>query len=409
MGDREEVLLENIIDWSEFSAMQNELANLVEFSVVTVNTEGIPIGSMSNFTPFCQLVRSSPLGRKGCEACDYQATLQALRIGKPFSYICHCGLQDCTAPITVDGVYIGGVLGGQAFIREEDRKKVDVTQIAHEYHLSQKELEQALANVKVVSEDYLQRCLRFYSFMANYFAEMEIKKITQEKLARETRERMRLQQIAQEQELKRMQAQMDPHFLFNALNSLARTALLEGADQTENLIYDLSNYLRYSIKNAQETPKLSQELENLQHYLSIQTTRFGDRIRFVVDVEPELLDWCVPSMTLQPIVENAIVHGLENRAEGGLVEVRGVRGPGKDKLLLSVRDNGVGIPPAIVALFQGDGDLEEAPELGLGLLNTNERIKRLYGEQYGLKIESEIGVFSRITICLPKRIGERHV
>lgn len=405
MKQLEHLPLRNMIDIRQFAIIQSELASLVDVSMVTVDTEGVPIGELSNFTTFCQLVRSSPIGRRSCEECDRVASLRALQAGRPLTYDCHCGLKDCTAPIIVDGIFVGGVLGGQVFVREEDRAKVDTERISRVFGLDHRRLEQKVAELKVVSESYLQKSLQFYSFMANYFASSGMKNLIEEKLARERQELVLLQQIAQEQELKRMQAQMNPHFLFNALNSIARIAYLEEAKQTENLIYDLSNYLRYSIKNSQATPKLSQELENLHNYLSIQNTRFSDRIHVSVTVDPGLLDWCIPSMTLQPIVENAITHGLEDRKEGGRVTVTGVRAKNDTEMLLTVHDNGEGFPEDILALFrQGNGACPNT-QLGLGLVNTHERIKRLCGNEYGLTIQSEPGEYSCVSIRLPKRLG----
>lgn len=408
-GLTDSITLKSMINVDEFSIVQNELAGLVDVSIVTVGTQGMPVGELSNFTTFCHMIRSSPLGRRACEECDRVASLRALRLGRPQTYDCHCGLKDCTAPIVVDGLYLGGVLGGQVFVREEDRNKMDLGRIAREFELPLKKLEQAAADIFIVSEDYLKRSLRFYSFIANYFAETGLKNLIQQRLTRERQEFMQLQQIAKEQELKRMHAQMNPHFLFNALNSIARTAMLEEASDTENLIYDLSKYLRYTIKNTNDTPKLSQELDNLQNYLSIQKTRFGDRITFTISIDEELMDCGIPSMTLQPIVENAIIHGLEGRPRDGRVEVSGQKSADGREMELTVTDNGIGFPESVLKLFQGGGRLAGHEELGLGLINTHVRIQHMYGEKYGLSIESEPGRFSRVRIRLPRYVEKRSV
>lgn len=291
----ENLPIRDMLDIAQFRIIQNELASLVDISIVTTDPEGVPIGEPSNFTTFCQLVRSSPAGRRSCEECDRIANIRSLREGKALVYDCHCGLKDCTAPIIVDGIYVGSVLGGQVVVREEDRAKIDTQKISEEFGLPRDQLEQRVVELKVVPEEFLHRSLRFYCFLANYSAEFGLKTLVQKKLDKERRKREQLQQIAREQELKRMQAQMNPHFLFNALNSIARIAYLEDASQTEQLIYSLSNYLRYSIKNTETMPKLSLELDNLNHYLSIQNTRFGDRIHVSLEIEPDILEWRIPS------------------------------------------------------------------------------------------------------------------
>ena len=406
----ENISIRDMLDIAQFKTIQNELASLVDISIVTTDTEGIPIGELSNFTTFCQLVRSSPVGRRNCEECDRVASLRALREGKALAYDCHCGLKDCTAPIIVDGTYVGSVLGGQVVVREEDRTKINTERISREFGLPRDKLEQRVAELKVVPEEYLHRSLRFYSFLANYSAESGVKNLIQKKLEKEREELVQLQQIAKEQELKRMQAQMNPHFLFNALNSIARIAYLEEASQTEQLIYSLSNYLRYSIKNTEAMPKLSLELENLSYYLLIQNTRFGDRIHFAVEIDQDILDWRIPSMTLQPIVENAINHGLENIKEGGYVTVTGKRSRDGREMTLTIYDNGAGFPPGMLERLEGKADHGKAsPQLGLGLRNTHERIKRLCGEEYGLQIDSVPGEYSCVSIRLPKYVGDQNV
>lgn len=398
-----DITIEEVIDIDEFIRIQAELANLVKFSVVTVRPDGVPIGEWSNFTPFCRLIRSSPIGYEKCVDCDKRFSLTALQKGQPIIYNCHCGLKDCAAPIVINGIYIGCVLGGQVLIREEDRANINVRKLSEEFNLPYEKLKRVTEEVEVQSEDYLQRCINFYSFLANYVAEISIRKLTQEKLAQEIGEKMQLQRIAKTQELKRIQAQMNPHFLFNALNSIARTALLEDANKTETLIYDLSEYLRYNIKNSDDLPKLERELENVRHYLSIQKARFGDRIHYNVDFDPEILDWRVPSMTLQPIVENSIIHGLEIKREGGVIQITGRKVPDAMEMIISVQDNGVGFPQDILEIFRNECTIN-SDKLGLGLVNTNDRIKQLFGAEYGLTVESVPLESTVVNIKLPCRL-----
>jgi ligand-binding sensor protein len=397
--------IKGLLDIAQFRKIQAELASLLDISIVTTDTEGIPIGELSNFTTFCQLVRSSPVGRRNCEECDRLASLQAIRAGKPLVYDCHCGLKDCTAPIIVDGAYVGSVLGGQVIVRETDRARIDTRRISSEFGLPRDQLERRVADIIVVPEEYIYRSLRFYNFLANYFAESGLKNLIQKKLEKEREELTQLQHIAREQELKRMQAQVNPHFLFNALNSIARISYLEEASQTENLIYALSNYLRHSIKHIETMPKLSLELENLNYYLLIQKTRFADRIRFSLEIDEELMDWRIPSMTLQPIVENAINHGLEDKLHDGYVTICGKRQRGGREMLISIYDNGVGFSPAMLEILQRNETEQSRLQLGLGLLNTHERIKRLCGEKYGITVESVLGEYSRVSILLPQYLG----
>lgn len=392
--------LEDILDKDEFMTVQDELSNLLQFSVITTNTEGAPIGHWNNFTDFCHLIRSSKKGYEKCVECDREASRKAIELGVPQSYICHCGLRDCAAPIIVEGQYLGSVLGGQVLTSEEERNKIDVDKLSEQFDIPKQELKKCIEKLEVVSEDYLQRCMKFYSFMGTYLAEITIKKVTQESLAQETSENFKLIQLIKEQELKRMKAQMNPHFLFNALNSIARMALLEDAPKAEKLIYELSDYLKYTIKNVEELPSINLELDNLLHYIAIQNTRFGDRISFSIDIDPHILDYKIPSMTLQPIVENAIIHGVEVLKEGGKIIVKGEKNSEDSNIYFSIIDNGVGFPEHILKLFQGNCDIN-GDNSGLGLLNTHARIQYQFGTEYGVTIESQPFVSNCVTIKLP--------
>ncbi len=392
--------LEHILDQDEFMAVQDELSNLLQFSVVTVTKDGIPIGHWNNFSEFCRLIRSSKKGFKSCVDCDRQASLHALELGVPQSYICHCGLHDCSAPIIVEGEYLGSVLGGQILTNESERKNIDVNEIATKFDLKQEDVQTAVNNLKIVSEDYVKKCMQFYSFMATYLAQISIKKIIEQSLINETNENLKLLQIVKEQELKRMKAQMNPHFLFNALNSIARTALLEDAPKAEKLIYELSDYLRYTIKSTDEMPPIRLELDNLMHYIEIQKTRFGDRISFFINIDNEILDSRIPSMALQPIVENSIVHGIESLECGGEIKILGKKDVETSDIYIKIIDNGVGFPDKVIELFNKNCDLDSA-NLGLGLLNTHIRIQHEFGKKYGISITSIPFVSNCVTIRIP--------
>lgn len=391
--------MEDLLGEDEFMAVQDELSNLLKFSVITVNTDGYPIGHWNNFTDFCHLIRSSKKGSANCVKCDRDASLRAIKMGVTQSYVCHCGLRDCAAPIVVKGQYIGSVLGGQVLISEEERRRIDVERLSEEFHLCKEQLYAAVAELEVVSEEYLQRCMKFYRFMASYLAEITMKKLTENSLVVETNENYKLLQLVKEQELKSMKAQMNPHFLFNALNSIARTALLENAPKAERLIYELSDYLKYTIKNIQEMPPIKHELDNLQHYIAIQKTRFGDRISFNVNIDPHIYENKIPSMILQPIVENAIIHGVELLTDGGKIIIAGQKSKDSN-IYFSIIDNGVGFPERILRLFKDNSEIDNNT-LGLGLMNTHMRIQHMFGPEYGITIISEPYVSNCVTIKVP--------
>jgi two-component sensor histidine kinase len=207
----------------------------------------------------------------------------------------------------------------------------------------------------------------------------------------ETRERAKAQDQLSEARLQSLRLQLQPHFLFNTLNAI--TALIGSEPRAaERMVAGLSELLRASLRSAdeQEVP-LARELEHLKLYTDIQRTRFGDRLDVLLDVDPTTRGAMVPSLLLQPLVENAIRHGLAPRAIGGQVYVSAARDG--EELRLEVRDDGVGAETRGGALSRE----------GVGLANTRERLRRLHGERQRFAYETRPGAGFAVRIALPFR------
>lgn len=174
-----------------------------------------------------------------------------------------------------------------------------------------------------------------------------------------------------------LKMQLHPHFLFNTLNAISEL-IYRDPESAERMISDLSDLLRMSFENleVQEIP-LKQELEFLEKYLEIELTRFHDRLKVDMNISPDTLDASVPNMILQPLVENAIKHGIGPRSSGGKIDIGATRENGH--LALTVRDNGLGVP------FR---DIENLSE-GVGLSNTRRRLKHLYGEHHSFNLKND--------------------
>ena len=205
-------------------------------------------------------------------------------------------------------------------------------------------------------------------------------------------------QVAQAR-LGALKAQLQPHFLFNTLNAIVVLVRQQKGQQAEETLARFSDLLRAVLADmdAQEVT-LQRELEYLRLYLSIEQLRFSDRLRVDIDVDPELLDAAVPHMALQPIVENAIRHGIGARASPGAIRIHGrrIRDESGDHLQVSVRDDGPGFGAKCASSGPGSG-------LGLGLANTRARLKQLYGEGAELRAESPEGGGALVTLVLPFR------
>ncbi len=214
-----------------------------------------------------------------------------------------------------------------------------------------------------------------------------------------------------------LQNQINPHFLYNTLEGIRSEALTSGLQSVGEMAEALARFFRYTISNPENLVTLEDELTNVENYFFIQQYRFGQRIRLVVDYDdPEgkqtVLGCYLPKLTLQPVVENAIIHGLERKAGEGCVRIK--LGTTRTRLLITVSDDGVGIDEARLAkLIRKLNTLsveyikaEGEPQGGIAVLNVNSRIKLLFGEEYGITVCSTPGQGTDVEISLPLAAGD---
>jgi len=214
---------------------------------------------------------------------------------------------------------------------------------------------------------------------------------SRERLARQQMEAARLNEQLSEAQLDVLRQQIEPHFLFNTLNAVAGLIREGRNDAAVNMIVGLSDLLRRVVNDSQrqEVP-LGEELEFLQKYLDIQKARFAERLELRVEVPGELCRARVPSLILQPIVENAVKHGIAKRAEGGAIEIRAARVNGV--LKLSVYNDG----PQLPAKW-------EKKNAGIGLSNVRTRLESLYGDRFELRMANEGARGVRVSVSVPWR------
>ena len=212
-----------------------------------------------------------------------------------------------------------------------------------------------------------------------------------------------------------LQNQINPHFLYNTLESIRSEALIVGMDELADMTESLAVFFRYCISNVSALVTLEEELSNVENYFRIQRFRFGEKLSLQIEIAPEdeaqALRCRMPKMTLQPIVENAVFHGIEPCVDNGILRIC-VTLTGAS-LQVSVSDNGIGMEAGRVkAINERLGrveDTEEPPEKqrgGIALINVNRRIKLLFGETYGLCVYSMPGCGTDVVITLPNDDGE---
>lgn len=204
--------------------------------------------------------------------------------------------------------------------------------------------------------------------------------------------------LIKDAQLKALQAQINPHFLYNTLDSINWLAKLNGQREIAVMVESLGNLLRSAISGKEPIITLAEEVRLLQDYLTIQKMRFGDRLRYQLDIDGEWLGLKVPKLILQPLVENSINYGLENTLAECRITVKAVSDA--DCLKITVTDNGPGIPEEVLEkLAQGDFKPKGS---GLGLQNIDHRLKLIFGEEFGLGISSEPGKGTTVLVRIPK-------
>lgn len=201
-------------------------------------------------------------------------------------------------------------------------------------------------------------------------------------------------------EIKALEAQINPHFLYNTLDAIKWTALFQKANNTAEMANMLSKLLHISLGRGNEVIPLEEELEHVQCYLGIQKFRFNFNIDVNFNIDEETRKLKVPKIILQPIVENSILHGLSEKLKGGIIEINS--SINKDKVNIEIIDNGCGFD-----INEGDITKELKRKTGesfsgIGIANVQERIKLICGKEYGVAVESEINQGTKIKISLPK-------
>lgn len=207
------------------------------------------------------------------------------------------------------------------------------------------------------------------------------------------------QQSLHRAELELLQAQINPHFLYNTLDSIAILAESQREEDVVNMVTSLSTFFRNSLNRGEDIISLRAELIQAKSYLEIQQIRYSDILTYSISLPEEIQDVTVPKLILQPLIENALYHGIKNRRGRGVIQITGEKR--NDDILLQVRDNGAGMTEEQLQRLQAG--VYEEHHSGLGLKNVHQRIRLYCGEPYGLTFESKQGIGTTVTVLLPSR------
>jgi sensor histidine kinase YesM len=255
--------------------------------------------------------------------------------------------------------------------------------------------------VEVASNDEI-------SFLAKMFDRM---RININNLISEIQQKAQLEKelqqnklLLQESQLRSLQSQINPHFLFNTLDTLSKKAYLEGSEETSDLLASVAGLLRYNLKRLDRSVTLFEEVKVLRQYMEIQKARFTDRLQFHTEIDESCLYVQIPGLTLQPIVENAVIHAVEPEEDGGAIWFRIL--DGDDRVTIEIADDGPGMTELKIKQILEEHVVEnEGHSTGIGFNNVVRRLRLFYGYEDVIEIESGQGRGTKVIMKIPKIRG----
>lgn len=332
---------------------------------------------------------------------DYQSHYKN---GEEGSFVCQYGLQNILLPIKDDNQIHGYIGGMQVYSQDTEYHKymIDIHALEKEKNQDLESIAKCISSLKIVEPNKMkvheQLCGHIAKNISLNLSESANNNNTD--VARLSIEKEMLEKKINDLEAKNMSLVVNPHFLFNTLNCIARIAYFENSHTTEELIYCLSDLLRYNLKQADKLHTFASEIDNIEKYLHIQKVRFKNRLEYEIDIPDNIKSYRIPNMVIQPIVENALIHGITPKRDGGKIRISADKID--NKIVISVADNGNGFPKNVL-----DNIKNSENESGLGFRSTNKRLKQYYGESYGLEIIKSDYSGSTVTITIPTQTNVR--
>lgn len=400
--------LKELLSVEQLKTIQTTFSKAMGVALVVVDKDGIPVIEPSGFCEFCTLCRQNPQFADKCFQCDNAGGRAAMLADKPVVYRCSCGFVEFAVPLIVQNQYLGAFISGQVRVEAEKEKMIPYILDYSENWKSDPTLLKAYHEVNHLPYDRFESAANLLFNVIQSLAEQNYSNTIQKalhaqsiKLEMELRTRAELEKALSEAEYKALSYQINPHFLFNVLNTIGRLAFLEDATETENMVHNFSDMMRYILKKSdKKLITIGSEISLIENYFSIQKLRMAERFHYEIDIEEKHLDIACPFLILQPIVENCFNYVVEPKEKDSLIKIRSYNDE-KD-VFLEISDNGDGISAEnIEKIFSSHQESEK--RRSLGLKNIHHRLKLSFGNDYGISIQSphKPRMGTTITLKLP--------
>lgn len=264
-------------------------------------------------------------------------------------------------------------------------------------------------DVQVLSNDetkiMAQAFNKMKSSLKEYIEEIHSQADIRAKLMEEQMKNLKMTNMLKNAQIKALQSQINPHFLFNTLNAGVQIAMMEDAEKTEVFLEKMSELFRYNLKNMEESVPLSEEIRNLKTYVYLLEARFGDLIKFQFNIDEGCLDIRMPVLILQPIIENSCIHGLGNKEHGGCIKL--IVNKKEKNIVIIIEDDGEGMEQDMVKRIlenkyeDKDTKSKEGHTTGIGLDNVISRLNLYFQQDNIIDIQSKKGVGTKVILRLP--------
>lgn len=395
--------LEDIINLATWQQVQDSFAKATGFAAITVDFQGKPLLKYSCFSKFCAKLREDPVYNGCCCQSDAHGSLEAVRRNNIYAYRCHAGLVDFAVPIIVDGQYIASMLCGQVRTADSDDIDMDFVKPSHNLFQERPELAEEYKKIPIISGERIKDTANLLYMTVNYIIEQHLLNQKNIKLLQDQKEKAELEKQYKDLEIKFYHSQINPHFLFNALNVAGRQAYIENAPKTQDIIFALADMYRCYLNYPGLLITIQQELINLKNYLFIQNIRFGEQLQYTIDVPESILDYMIPAMSLQIFVENAVRHGLEPKDELGHIHITGQQQG--NQLHFEIADTGIGLTEHSLELLNDRESIQQplAGKSGVGIHNVVKRLQHFFPDSYFLKFRNATPSGTIVQVTLPAK------
>ena len=396
--------LHEFLDVDRLQTLQDNFSKSMMIALVVVDQQGVPVTRPSGFSDFCARSRMNNQLARYCYDSDSAGGAAAMQAGKPVVYRCYCGFVEFAVPIMINNHYLGAFISGQVKVEHDKEQQIPYILDNHQIWEDNPWLLEVHDNSEHMPYARFESTAYTLLHVASYLVEQahanNIQRELRHKdqlLAQEFRNRVEIERALHDAEFKALSYQINPHFLFNVLNTIGRLAFLEDATRTEGMVHDFSDMMRYLLrKNNNGLITLGQEMNYVNCYMAIQKVRMHNRFDYCCDIAEEHNNVVCPFLILQPLVENFFNYVVEPRETHSHILLRSI--DDGDDVIIEITDNGDGISAGDISnILSGRVNRQKG---GIGINNINNRLKLLFGDNYGLKITSPHKPMQGTTITL---------